>query len=217
MADRITLYIGNKNLSSWSLRPYLVLAHIGVPFEEVLVPLDRLDSHAQLLEISPSARVPVMRHGDLLLWDSLAICEHLAERFPEAHLWPSEPAARARARSVSAEMHSGFADLRREMPMNIAARIPREASPAVARDIARVLAIWEEQRGLEPAGGPFLFGAFSIADAMFAPVTTRFVTYGVPVGPAARAYMDAIAALPAMARWTAAALDEVRLTGAPTP
>lgn len=144
------------------------------------------------------------------MWDSLAICEHLAERFPAAKLWPDDIAARARARSISAEMHAGFADLRRELPMNITARTPREPGPEAARDIERVLAIWTEQRALQADRGPFLFGAFSIADAMYAPVVTRFVTYGVPVSGPARDYMDAVLALPALQRWSADAAEETR-------
>jgi glutathione S-transferase len=210
MSSGLVLFVGNKNLSSWSLRPYLALAHTGAPFEEVVVHLDRPDTRERLLAVSPSARVPVLRDGALVVWDSLAICEYLAERFPEARLWPESIDARAQARSVSAEMHSGFADLRREMPMNITARTPREPSPAVAQDVARVLAIWSDCRARHAASGPFLFGAFSIADAMFAPVVTRFETYGVKVDDVARRYMDAIQALPAMQRWSAAAADEVR-------
>ena len=210
MSASILLYVGNKNLSSWSLRPYLALAHTGVPFEEVVIRLDRPDTREQILAVSPSGRVPALRDGAIHVWDSLAICEHLAERFPEAKLWPANLAARAHARSVSAEMHAGFADLRREMPMNIVARTPREPSPAAAADIERILAVWSDCRELHAERGPFLFGAFSIADAMFAPVVTRFVTYGVPVGAEARAYMDAITTLPSMVRWAADAADEVR-------
>lgn len=210
MSSGLVLFVGNKNLSSWSLRPYLALAHTGAPFDHVVLRLDRPDTRQRLLEVSPAGRVPVLRDGALVVWDSLAICEYVAERFPDAHLWPADIAARARARSLSAEMHSGFADLRREMPMNLAARTPREPSPAVAQDIARILAIWSEQRAAYADRGPFLFGAFSIADAMFAPVVTRFVTYGVAVDEVARAYMDAVLGLPAMVRWTADAEEETR-------
>lgn len=208
MSSGLVLFVGNKNLSSWSLRPYLALAHVGVPFEEIVIRLDRPDTRARILDISPSGRVPALRDGALIVWDSLAICEHLAERFPAAKLWPEEVALRARARSVSAEMHSGFADLRREMPMNIVARTPREPGPDAARDIERVLAIWSEHRALHAERGPFLFGPFTIADAMFAPVVTRFVTYGVPVAGAARDYMNAVLALPALRRWMADAAEE---------
>ena len=210
MASGIVLFVGNKNLSSWSLRPHLALAHTGAAFEEVVVPLDRPDTKERILAVSPSGRVPCLRDGDLVVWDSLAICEHVAERFPEARLWPSDAGARALARSVSAEMHSGFADLRRELPMNLTARIARAPSPAAAADIARVLAIWTDLRAKSASAGPFLFGDFTIADAMFAPVVTRFVTYGVEVPPEARAYMDAVLALPAMQRWIADAIEETR-------
>lgn len=210
MSSSLVLYVGNKNLSSWSLRPYLALAHTGVPFEEVVIRLDRPDTHERILAVSPSGRVPALRDGAVHVWDSLAICEHVAERFPDAKLWPADLATRSHARSISAEMHSGFADLRREMPMDIVARTPREPSPAVARDVERILAIWSDCRDRHAERGPFLFGAFTIADAMFAPVVTRFETYGVQVGPEARAYMDAIIALPAMQRWAADAAEEVR-------
>ncbi|MEZ4298853.1 MAG: glutathione S-transferase family protein [Polyangiaceae bacterium] len=210
MSSGLVLYVGNKNLSSWSLRPYLALAQAGASFDEVVIPLDRPDTREKLLAMSPSGRVPVLRDGALLVWDSLAICEHVAERFPEAHLWPEDRVARAAARSVSAEMHAGFSDLRREMPMNIAARTPRPATPAVARDIERVLSIWTEHRARYAERGPFLFGPFTIADAMYAPVVTRFVTYAVPVPAEAQSYMDTVLALPAMRRWTADALEELR-------
>lgn len=210
MASGIVLFVGNKNLSSWSLRPHLALSHTGAAFEEIVVPLDRPDTKDRLLAVSPSGRVPVLRDGELLVWDSLAICEHVAERFPEAKLWPEDVGARALARSVSAEMHSGFPDLRRELPMNIVGRIAREPSPAARDDIARVLAIWTDLRARHASGGPFLFGAFTIADAMFAPVVTRFVTYGVEVPAEARAYMDAVLALPAMQRWIADAVEETK-------
>ena len=213
MSSGIVLFVGNKNLSSWSLRPHLALAHTGVAFDEIVIRLDRPDTKARILEITPSGRVPALRDGDVLVWDSLAICEYVNERFPEAKLWPESPAARAQARAVSAEMHSGFADLRREMPMNISGRTPRTPSVECAADIARVLTIWTELRqkaGAAGSRGPFLFGDFSIADAMFAPVVTRFVTYDVKVPDLAREYMSAVLALPAMQRWIADASEEIR-------
>lgn len=210
MSSGLVLFVGNKNLSSWSLRPYLALSHTGASFETVVVRLDRPDTHERILAVSPSGRVPALRDGEVLVWDSLAICEHVAERFPEAALWPADLRARAHARSVSAEMHSGFADLRREMPMNLGLRTTREPSAEVARDIQRVQAIWSECRDLYGARGPLLFGAFSVADAMFAPVVTRFETYGVKVSSAVRAYMDAVLALPSMQRWAADAAEEVK-------
>ncbi|MCI0672885.1 MAG: glutathione S-transferase family protein [Myxococcaceae bacterium] len=206
----LTLVVGSKNYSSWSLRPYLALAHTGQPFEEVVIALDRPDTAANIASHSPSGRVPALRHGELTVWDSLSICEYLAETFPQAQLWPQDPAARAVARSVSAEMHSGFGALRQNLGMNIRARKPGVGltAPGVAEDIARIQALWTECRTRFGAGGPFLFGRFSIADAMFAPVVTRFVTYGVLLDATLAAYRDAVLALPAMEAWTRAALAE---------
>jgi len=204
----LVLTIGNKNYSSWSLRPYLALAATGAPFREEVIPLSRPDSKAAILAVNPAGKVPVLRDGDLVIWDSLAICEYLAEQFPAAGLWPADAAERARARAISAEMHSGFAALRENMPMDIRARKPgRGHTPAALADAARVLAIWRGCRA-RAQGGPFLFGRFSIADAMYAPVTTRFVTYGVELDEVGRAYVDAVAALPAMQAWVAAAAQE---------
>ena len=204
----LVLTIGNKNYSSWSLRPYLALAATGAPYREEVIPLSRPDSKAAILAVNPAGKVPVLRDGDLVIWDSLAICEYLAEQFPAAGLWPADAAERARARAISAEMHSGFAALRENMPMDIRARKPgRGHTPAALADAARVLAIWRECRA-RAQGGPFLFGRFSIADAMYAPVTTRFVTYGVELDDVGRAYVDAVAALPAMQAWVAAAAQE---------
>jgi len=204
----LVLTIGNKNYSSWSLRPYLALAATGAPYREEVIPLSRPDSKAAILAVNPAGKVPVLRDGDLVIWDSLAICEYLAEQFPAAGLWPADAAERARARAISAEMHSGFAALRENMPMDIRARKPgRGHTPAALADAARVLAIWRECRA-RAQGGPFLFGRFSIADAMYAPVTTRFVTYGVELDEVGRAYVDAVAALPAMQAWVAAAAQE---------
>lgn len=205
----LKLVIGTKNTSSWSLRPWILMHHMGIPFEEEHVILRRDDTRAQCLAHSPSGKVPVLKDGDLVIWDSLAIMEYLAETFPDRALWPSEPEARARARSVSAEMHAGFMDLRRDMPMEVLSTLdPPHISDALARDIARVQEIWAD--ALERSGGPFLFGDFTIADAMYAPVVTRFVTYGVKVDAAVRAYMDRILALPAMAEWIRDARAEKR-------
>lgn len=201
--DRPTLIIGNRNYSSWSLRAWLALERTGQVFDEVVVPLGRPDTEAAIRRWSPSGRVPVYRSGELVLWDSLAICEHLAERFPEARLWPSDPTARALARSVTAEMHSGFVALRKQMPMNLRAHYPGEGrEPGVSEDIARIVAIWEDCRRRFAAGGEMLFGTFSIADAFFAPVVSRFRTYGVEPGGIAAAYMEAVWALPAMRDWS---------------
>jgi glutathione S-transferase len=208
MSAELVLYVGNKNHSSWSLRPYLALAATGAPFRDEVIPLYQPESKAAITRVSPTGKVPALVHGDLHVWDSLAICEYLAELFPEAHLWPEDRAARARARSVSAEMHSGFAALRRDMPMNLRADLPRRGrTPECLADVVRVLAIWRECRA-SAVGGPFLFGRFSIADAMFAPVTGRFVTYGVDLDDVCQAYVDAVQALPAMRAWRAAAAQE---------
>ena len=203
----LTLVVGSKNYSSWSLRPWLALRAAGIPFEDIVVPLDRPETKAEIARHSPSGRVPVLRDGELVVWDSLAIIEYAAERFPEAHLWPADRAARAVARSVSAEMHAGFQALRAHLPMNLKRTpAPRDLPAEAEADIARVEEIWRACRAR--GTGPFLFGAFSGADAMYAPVVTRFETYRVPVDPEIRAYMDAILGLPAYREWRDAALAE---------
>jgi glutathione S-transferase len=208
MAD-LTLFIGNRNYSSWSLRGHLALAHVGVPFEEVMIPLHRADSPAAIRAQSPSGRVPALRHGDVTIWDSLAIGEYLAEAFPAARLWPDDRTARAVARSVSAEMHSSFAALREHMPMNLRARRPGVGrTQRSLADIERVLAIWRDCRTRFGQGGPFLFGRFSVADAMYAPVATRFVTYAVALDDVASTYVEAVRGLPSMQTWTLAAEAE---------
>jgi glutathione S-transferase len=205
-----TLYIGDKNYSSWSLRAWLVMKHVGKPFDEVVIPLGEPGMRtAAIAPYSPSGRVPALRHGDVTIWDSLAIAEYVAEVFPEAGLWPADRVARAIARAVSAEMHSGFAAMRSAMPMNLRrAPAPLALGPDVAGDVDRVLAIWRECRQRHGHSGPFLFGRFSVADAMFAPVVTRLRTYGAPVDEDAARYMDAVVALPAMKEWTEAARAE---------
>ncbi|CAO3352458.1 glutathione S-transferase family protein [Azospirillum melinis] len=210
MSDPI-LVIGNKAYSSWSLRPWLALRQAGVTFAETVITLRQPDTAARIAEQSPSGRVPALIHDGLTVWDSLAICEYVAELAPEAGLWPADRAARAVARSVSAEMHSGFVSLRTTMPMDLKRdRKGQGMTEATATDIARIEALWADARTRfgGPAGGPFLFGAFTIADAMFAPVVTRLETYGVAVSPVSRAYMDAVLALPAMRDWIAAAKAE---------
>ena len=207
--NRLTLVIGNKNYSSWSLRAWLALKHSGAAFDELRIPLDMPTTREQILKHSPAGRVPVLHDGGFTVWDSLAICEYLAERFPAARLWPDDAAARAVARAVSAEMHAGFPVLRAAMPMNCRARRPGKGrAPGVDDDIARIAAIWRGCRDEFGDGGAMLFGRFSIADAMFAPVASRFVTYGVALDPVAAAYVDAVFALPAMADWLAAAHAE---------
>ena len=205
----LTLVIGNKNYSSWSLRPWLVLRQAGIPFEEVRIPLYRPESAAELAAWSPSGKVPALHDGDIRVWDSLAICETLHERFPKHGLWPADAAARAVARSVSAEMHAGFDALRQSMSMNIRGRYPDKGrTPECLADIERILAIWTDCRARNGSGGDFLFGRFGIADAMFAPVVLRFQTYGVALEGAARDYADAILALPALQAWVADAVAE---------
>jgi glutathione S-transferase len=208
MAD-FTLVVGNQNYSSWSLRPYLVLEHVGTAFDLVVVPLRHPDTRQRILAHAPSGRVPALRHGELVVWDSLAICEYLAERFPEANLWPADSGARAVARSISAEMHSGFTALRTHLPMNIRAdRRGRPVPDEVAADIARIREIWRDTRARYGEGGRFLFGAFTIADAMYAPVVTRFRTYGVTLEGEEVAYAQAVWDLPAMRKWAEAARKE---------
>ena len=201
------LYVGTKWASSWSMRPYLALVHAGAPVEVKTIWLDQPDSAAELLKASPAARVPVLHHDGLVVWDSLAICEYASELYPAAQLWPVERAARARARALSCEMHAGFAALRRDMPMYLVEdRHGQGHTPEALADAARVQAIWRE--ALAASGGPFLFGAFSIADAMFAPVTTRFTTYGIELDAPCRAYVAAIAGFAPFQRWTAEARAE---------
>lgn len=203
----LTLYVGSKRYSSWSLRPYLALAHTGAAFDCKTILLDQQDTKSNIAKVNPAGRVPVLHDGELVVWDSLAICEYVSELYPDAKLWPSDRATRAKARAVSAEMHSGFAALRRDMPMDILSKKPGVGHTAEAlADAKRVHAIWHE--ALAASGGPFLFGAFSIADAMFAPVTTRFVTYGVELDGPCRAYVDAVYALPGMKAWFADAERE---------
>jgi glutathione S-transferase len=201
------LFVGSKRYSSWSLRPYLALAHAGASFETTVILLDRPTTHDAIAKVSPTGRVPVLHHDGLVIQDSLAICEYAHELYPQAKLWPEDRATRARARAVSAEMHSGFGALRSNMPMDIGGNLAGKGhTPEALADARRVQAIWREQ--LAASGGPFLFGAFTIADAMFAPVTTRFVTYGVELDATCRGYVDAIAAHPAMQQWTRDAAAE---------
>jgi glutathione S-transferase len=205
--QRLTLVIGNKNYSSWSLRPWLAMKHAGIPFVEHRVALYQPDSKRRILEHSPAGKVPVLKDGATAVWDSLAILEYLAEKFPDRGLWPRSAMARARARSVSAEMHSGFGALRTHMPMNLRNSYPgRGLTPEVEADIARMAGLWTECRA--SASGPFLFGEFCNADAMFAPVATRFLTYGVGLPPVCRRYVDTLIALPAMQAWYADARAE---------
>jgi glutathione S-transferase len=203
----LTLYVGNKRYSSWSLRPYVALAHTGLAFETRMIMLNRDTTKAEITKVNPAGRLPVFQHDDLVIWDSLAICEYLDELVPEAKLWPADRARRARARSISAEMHSGFVALRSNMSMDLCAdKAGQGHVPEALADARRVCEIWRD--ALAASGGPFLFGAFSIADAMFAPVTTRFTTYGVELDTTCRTYVDTIAALPAMQTWRRDAATE---------
>ena len=213
MADSVdgplTLIIGNKNYSSWSLRAWLMLRQAGLEAEEVLISLDEKGYKTELLKHSPSGRVPCLIHGSLKIWDSLAIGEYANELAPEARLWPEDRAARALARSVAAEMHSGFSALRTHMPMNIRSSFPKEGrKPGVQEDIDRVKAIWRLCLSRHGGDGPYLFGRFTIADAMYAPVVSRFRTFAVELGEQEQAYAEAIWSMPAMKEWVEAAEDE---------
>lgn len=207
----LKLVIGDHNKSSWSLRPWLAAKQACLPFEEIAIRLDRPETRDDILRYSPSGKLPCLidEDGDerVIVWESLAICEYLAELAPA--LWPAGRAARAEARAVSAEMHSGFAALRQHMTMDIrASRRGQARTPEVGRDIARIVQIWQNCRSCYAAAGPFLFGTFSVADAMFAPVVWRFVTYGVGVPPASREWLETMLSLPAMREWQGAALAE---------
>ena len=207
----LTLIIGNKNYSSWSMRPWVAMTAFGIPFQEVRVLLDQQDTATKIAEYSACGRVPVLLAGEMTIWDSLAICEYLAEQFPDKHMWPQDVAARAMARCVCAEMHSGFTGLRTDMTMNIKASLPGRGRTAAAQaDIGRISEIWEEC--LSRFGHhQFLFGEFSIADAYFAPVVMRFRTYGVSLAPALNAYCERVQAHPAVARWLTEALAETEV------
>ncbi|WP_373504516.1 glutathione S-transferase family protein [Aestuariivirga sp.] len=203
------LIIGNKNYSSWSLRPWMALSMAGIPFRETVIPLDTADTARLIAEHSRAGRVPVLRHGRATIWESLAIMEYLAELFPEKNLWPKAASARAMARCVSNEMHAGFSALQNACPMNL--RRPRKPVPfsdAVMKDVGRIEEIWHECRVRHGKGGKFLFGKFSIADAMFAPVVTRFDTFMVPVASETRAYMDTVMNTEVFRSWREAALKE---------
>jgi glutathione S-transferase len=210
------LYIGNKNYSSWSMRPWVLMKQAGIPFDEVMLRFDSLTPESrfktELARLSPAARVPVLVDDGFSVWDTLAIAEYLAERFPAKRLWPADPKARARARSVCAEMHSGFSALRSHFPMNIEARLPEIGAKVLAEqsgvraDLDRIVTMWSEL--LREHGGPLLFGEFSIADAYFAPVVMRLATYAPPLPEAVTGYMARVQALPGVAAWVKDALAE---------
>jgi glutathione S-transferase len=205
----LQLIIGNKNYSSWSFRPWIAMKVAGIPFDEDVISLDADDFKARVTRISGTGKVPALADGQAQVWESLAILEYLAEKFPNARLWPADPAARAHARAIAAEMHAGFVPLRRLLPMNMWRPVQkRDLTPEVQSNVRRIEAMWTDCRTRYGASGPFLFGAFGAADAMYAPVVSRFHTYAVEVNAVARAYMDAAMALPAWGEWRAAALKE---------
>jgi glutathione S-transferase len=213
MTVRYTLILGTKNWSSWSLRPYLAMRAVGAPFEEIVLKLRRSESSDEIRQYSPSAKVPALKITEngrvFTVWDSLAICETLAERHPEGGLWPADPEARALARSYAAEVHSGFAAMREKLTMEFARRLPTpEFGEAVENDIARVIQAWSKALSAGREGG-FLFGRFSIADCLYAPVVSRFITYGIEVPGLLDAYCARMMELPAMQDWMKAAKAEV--------
>jgi glutathione S-transferase len=203
-----TLVIGNKLYSSWSLRPWLLMRHFGIPFEEILIPLDQPDSKARFLEHSPAGKVPILIDGDVTVWETVAIMEYVGEAFG-ASIWPSGRKARAMARSIAAEMHAGFQGIRSACPMNLGKKYARkDRGAAVARDVARFSEIVRQARERFGEGGPFLFGAFSAADAMYAPLVTRLDTYSIALDATTQSYVDAVLALPAFQEWRSAGLKE---------
>jgi glutathione S-transferase len=205
----LRLMIGNKNYSSWSLRPWIAMKVAGIAFTEQVISLDAADFAERVRKVSGTGKVPALADGETYVWESLAILEYLAEKFPQARLWPAEPAARAHARSIAAEMHAGFVPVRRHFPMNIRRPVRRrEPDPDSIDHIRRIDAMWTDCRTRFGRSGPFLFGGFGAADAMYAPVVSRFHTYAVEVSPTGRAYMEAVMGLPAWSEWCAAARQE---------
>jgi glutathione S-transferase len=209
----LKLIVGNKRYSSWSMRPWVALKSTGVPFEEQVIGLDLPETAANIAKVNPAGRVPVLQDGDLTVWDTLAICEYLNEKLPEAQLWPLDARARAVARSACAEMHSGFQALRNDLAMRIyppQLPVPKcVPGPDAQKDIARITALWTDLRAKFGKGGPYLFGKFSIADAYYAPVAVgRFLSYSVPTAGVVKDYVDAVAAHPAVRAWVADAHAE---------
>ena len=205
----LKLVIGNKNYSSWSFRPWIAMKVAGIAFEEEVISLDAKDFKTRVTRISGTGKVPALADGNVPVWESLAILEYLAEKFPDARLWPADPAARAQARAIAAEMHAGFVPLRRHLPMNMWRPVMRrDLTPEVQANVRRIEAMWADCRTRHGAGGPFLFGPFGAADAMYAPVVARFHTYAVEVNALARTYMDAVMDLPAWREWQTQALAE---------
>jgi glutathione S-transferase len=209
-----TLVIANKLYSSWSLRPWLLMRQLGIAFDEILIPLDLPDTKEKVLKHSPAGKVPILIDGDVTVWESISIMEYVGDALG-APVWPQERAARAMARSVSAEMHAGFSALRSGCPMNLGKKFAqKDRGEGVARDVARFSEIVRQARERFGGGGPFLFGAFSAADAMFAPLVTRLDTYSIALDPTTQAYADTILSLPALQEWRAAALQETWIVDA---
>ncbi len=205
----LTLYIGNKNYSSWSMRPWVLMRQLGIPFEERCLRLFTDEFRRVLAGVNPAGKVPVLVDDTFSVWDTLAIAEYVAERFPQAGVWPADARDRARARSLCAEMHSGFSNLRNRLPMNVEADLPGKGwNDAVARDVERIVAMWQQQRNEHRERGPFLFGPFCAADAFYAPVVSRFKTYRVALPGDCSRYLNDLLATTAMQAWTAGALAE---------
>lgn len=205
----LKLIIGNKNYSSWSFRPWIAMKAAGIAFEEEVIPLETPEFRTRLDAVSGTGKVPTLIDDEIRVWESLAILEYLADKFPDKKLWPSDPAARAYARAISSEMHAGFVPLRQNCPMNMWRPVlKRDLGDDVKKNIARIDSMWSDCRKRYGQGGAFLFGSFGAADAMYAPVVSRFHTYGIDVSPPSRAYMDAVMALPAWKEWTTAAVKE---------
>ena len=204
----LTLVIGSKNYASWSMRPWLALAYHKIPFEEVVIPLDTPETAAAIRRYSPAGKVPVLIDDGATIWETIAILFHIAERFPGARLWPEEKKTRAHAFAIASEMHGGFAALRQQCPMNIKRRKKRELSSEAVADIRRITEMWRDARERFGQGGEFLFGAFSAADCMYAPVATRIRSYEIDVDAVTAAYVESIYALPAFRRWQEGALQE---------
>lgn len=218
MAADLKLVIGNKNYSSWSMRPWVLLHQAGITFDEIQLWFDAAGRIAEARRYSPAGQVPVLLVDDAPVWDSLAICETVAELFPEKQLWPADARARQVARSICAEMHAGFRKLRGAMPMSIRASLPGKGMSAdVQQDIDCIVAIWQSCRERFGGQGEMLFGRFTVADAYYAPVAMRFMTYAVPLPAAAQAYADAVRALPAVQEWMAAARSETAFVAADEP
>lgn len=205
----LTLVLGNKAYSSWSMRPWIALKEAGIDFEEIVIPIYIEGSSEAIRKHSPAGKVPILKDGDLTVWDSLAIIEYVAEKFPDAGIWPKDAKARAMARSISAEMHSGFVPLRKLCTMNLRRHYPDfEITPEVKENVERIEQIWADTRAAYGKGGPFLFGAFGGADAMYAPVVTRFKTYDVKLSKSSQDYVDSVLALPSVKEWYADAAKE---------